>query len=284
MRGRRAAPLFLILAGAATAAPAQDTVSLRLQPPVGQVTPYHTDLAAWIVSPMMPPTDSTTPTVTLKWDLHRRVEASGPAGATWLDVVDSSALDMPAMRAANPQFALGGDVLRGLTSRTRVTDTGREIATDVVAAPALPTALPLLLRGIVSLAMTSSRLTTFAVPDHAVRPGETWTDSVTYATPPQTELAGSVLSGGGMAVGTFRLERLERRPGGRVAIISVTATVDAAALDPAAAATMHFTGTARFDLDLDGTRLARAEVALEGSMQTRYGAVPTRIRIVRRIS
>ena len=281
MGGRRAAALVLLLAGAATAAPAQDTVSLRLLPPSGQVTGYHTELAAWIASPMMPPTDSTTPTVTLRWDLQRRVEASGASGITWLDIVDSSSIDMPAMRAANPQFGLGGDVLRGLRTRTRVTDTGREIATDVLAAPA-PTALPLLLRGIVSLAMTSSRLTTFAVPDHAVSPGATWTDSVTYAMPVQPELAGSVLAGGGTAVGAFRFERLERRPGGRVAILSATAVVDAAALETSAAATMHFTGTAQFELDLDGARLARSEVSLDGTMLTRYGAVPTRIRIVRR--
>jgi hypothetical protein len=283
VRGRRAAPLVLILAGAATAAPAQDTVSLRLLPPVGQVTSYHTELAAWLESPMLPPPDSATPTVTLSWDMRRLIEAADTSGVTWLDVVDSSSLDMPAVRGGIPQLGLTSDILRGLRMRTRVTRTGGEIATEIVEAPALPPELPLLLRGVVSLAVTSSRLSTFAVPDRPVRPGESWTDSVRYELPRQPERASSIVAGGGVGVGTFCFERLDRRGAGRVAIVRAAATIDAAALETTAPATMRFTGTGRVELDLDGARLASSQLTLAGTMVTRYGAVPTRLRLVRRV-
>src|SRR5262249_15269801 len=159
---------------------AQDTASLRLRPPIGQRTAYHSELAAWLDTPLLPPSDSATATMTLAWDLHRLVEASDSSDVTWLDIVDTSTFDMPAVRRTMPELGLAGDVLRGLRMRTRVTRTGRELSTEVLDAPALPPELPVLLRGLVSLAITSSRLTTFAVPDHAVRPGETWTDSVSF--------------------------------------------------------------------------------------------------------
>ncbi len=275
----RGLPLItLLLALAPAAAGAQEAVLLRLAPPVGQSTPYRTDLTVWLRTPLLS-TDTVSPTATLRLYQRRTVTASDAAVLVFTDVTDSSSLAFPAFGGGVPVPGATGDLMRGLATETRIEAGGRGVATRLVAAPALPPGMPGILRGVVSLALTSTRLSTFALPDRPVRPGDTWTDSLRYDLERTPGLEETSLALGGIGTARIHFERLRVRSGRRIASLVAVAEADASTLEGGASATMRLTGTARIDLDLDAGRLERSEMDLAGSMLTRAGLVPVRLHL-----
>ena len=276
---RRTLPACTILALAGAPAGAQEPVTLRLTPAVGQVTAYRTELHAWLRTPLLAQADTAVPTVRIVMFLQRTVTSADSTLLTFSDVTDSSRIDLPSFGVAVPWLVPRDDLMHGLTTETRIEAGGRGVTTRVVAAPALPPELPNLIRGIVTLAITGTRLATFALPDHPVSPGDTWTDSLRYDLDRPHELEAATVGGGGTGTATFRFERLETRAGRRIAILTAVAQADASAQETAGTAIIRFSGTARVELGLDAGRLERAEMDIAGAMLTRAGMIPVRLHL-----
>jgi len=279
MRARLLLP-GVCLAVAARAAAAQEPVLLQLRPPVGQSTGYASDVATWVRSPLLAQADTTQPGVRIRMHERRAVIASDSASYTFRDVTDSSSFEIPALAGSMPWLAAAGDMLRGMVTET-VVRSGRDAATTrVVSAPPVPPQLPALLRGVVGLAVAGTRLATFAFPAHPVAPGAAWTDTLRYELSRDPAATGEAARGTGIGIVRFRFERLERRDGHAVAIVVATTGGEAAAQEVGASATMTFTGTARLELDLDAALVTRTELDVEGTMVTRSGRIPLRMRLV----
>jgi hypothetical protein len=252
-------------------------------PPAGQVTQYRTDLDVWLRTPLIPHADTVTPTVRIRMHVRRTITAADTVSLTFTDVTDSSHFELPSIAAGTPWLGTTDDLLRGLTTETRIEAAGRGVTTRLIAAPALPPELPNLVRGIVGLALTCTRLSTFALPDHPVHPGDSWTDSLRYDLERPRALEGATVGGSGVGTATFRFERLETRDGRRIAVITSVARVDASAQDAVSSAAMSFSGTASVELGLDSGRLERAEMEIAGSMLTRAGPIPVRLHLTQQI-
>ena len=107
-----------------------------------------------------------------------------------------------------------------------------------------------------------------------MRVGETWSDSQAIAMP-----SGPMQLNGWVRL-TYRLERLERRAGARVAVISTNGSL-ANSVDPAGAGPISMTGTmiGETAFDLDAGRLVRVSVTMNARMDSpQLGAsVPMRM-------
>jgi len=150
----------------------------------------------------------------------------------------------------------------------------------VVAAPAVPAQLPSLLRGIIGLATSAARLTTFSFQDRPVVPGDRWTHTLRSELSGDRPLEATSVSGAGIGRAEFRFDHLERSGGRRIAVISATTQTDAAGQEPSASATLRFTGTARLELDLDTGTPIRTEMTVQGVMAGRTGSTPVRLHLV----
>jgi hypothetical protein len=267
-----------LLALAAPAAGAQEPVVLRVSVRPDTVH-YRYDADIWMRSPLLPSGDTSLPTVRITMHSTRTAQP-GDSGTVLIAVtIDSSRLDMPAVRAVAPQFAQAGDYLRGMRTITTADSLGRALRTRVTSAPNLPLGMPVLIRGIQSLALAGLRLTTFAVPPDPVGPGDMWSDSLQFVIAADSGVAPEMVQGTGRSTASFRLDRLEDRGGSRIAVVSSTARSAAVVADPRASGTLILVGDALFDFDVARGRVLRASVNLAGPLVTRRGDIPTRMRL-----
>lgn len=279
-RRRGLVPLVTLILGAATAAAAQEPVLLRINPVVGQILRYRTDVEAWLTTQLLPQGDPALPTFRIALFTNRTATHPDSALVIFTDVTDSSRFEMPRIRDVQPQLAPAGDYMRGMRTETLVDPRGRSVSTRVVLAPAMPPDLPVLIRGMQSLALTGQRLSTFSYPEHPVRPGDTWTDSVTYDLGADQSVAPALVTGGGAGLATFRFERVEQRGAVRVAVLSATARISAGAQDVVASSTLFVTATAQMDIDMATGAVLRSQMEMSGPMATRLGTIPVRLRLV----
>lgn len=272
--------LFLTIAACRlpTALQAQEPVLLRLTPRHGEVTRYRADLDAWLRTPLFASADSTQPTAHVTSFLTRIITSPDSQRIELTDHTDSSSFDFPAFRNMMPPGG-SGDVMRGMRTVTRLDARARSVATMVVEAPNLPATMPALIRGVQGLSVAVARLATVSLPDHPVRPGDTWTDSVTFDLANTPGLGAVSVQGAGAGLATMRFERVEQRAGARIAVITAVATANAGAGDASQSASLAISATSTVDLDLDAGRFIRSETLLAGPMVTRLGVIPVRVRM-----
>jgi hypothetical protein len=263
-----------------TAAQAQETVLLRFSPVINQTTRFRTEVDGWLRTPLMPTGDTSMPAVHITLYSTRTTDPRDSLGRyVFIDLTDSSRYDMPAMRALQPQLASTGDLLRGMRTKTTMDPSGRGLLTRVLETPNMPQDLPVLVKGIQSLAVTTIRLAMFSLPEGPTRVGDTWSDSLHYDQSGSSGLQQSMVTAGGVGVANYRLERIETRGGARIAVISTVARVNAGAQEPGQAATLLVTATGQMDFNVDTGTLARSQMDLAGNMATRIGLIPVRIRM-----
>jgi hypothetical protein len=250
----------LVVAAGIAQARAQ-AVLLRMTPPVGQITHYRSVTESWMQIPGMPAGDSTQPTMTQTMFTTRTVTGMEGAARIITTVVDSSRQEMPGMGGMGGM--MGGDMLRGMTTTQHVDERGNVLSFDVTPPPGAPPMLAEALRRSGGMGARSSAV----MPERAVRPGETWIDSVTTSvgTGPQRQQAVFHV--------TYTLERVEHQGGMSVAVVSLRGSVHA---DSAGAPGVAGTMTGELAVDLDAGRLIRSITSMDMTAPTPQGSVPVR--------
>jgi hypothetical protein len=237
--------------------------------------------------------DTTLPTFRVHTYTARTLAAVAGDTLTYSEVVDSAQFEAPAM----PQMAMmAGQMagsMRGMTTVTKMDSRGRVLAIEVTPAPgAMGGPMGGVMggppmaggpgggmgggrgRGGPMGGMFGGRgqRAFFLLPAQPVRPGDTWTDSMTVAD-----------SSGGMAIppatlrATFRLERLERRGGSQIAVISMNGTLTSAS--PQGQSTMTMNTAGEIQVDLTASRLASLTMESNGTVASPQGEMPMRMRI-----
>ncbi len=245
-------PAALLVAGAAAlldpaGARAQTAVALRYQPPVGQVTHYRAVSQTWIRLPGMPAADTTKPTMTRTMYSTSTVTGLDGGARVVKSVIDSSSQDLGPMGALMP----GGDPFKGITITQHVDPLGRVLASDVTGPP---DANPMVL---VRMRQDGSQRPV-VLPERRVSPGDTWTWADTL------DMNGGEGAGSPKAVVdvTYRLVRVRRTRGTRLATIALRGVMHGAGATAATGAGPRGTMSGEIVLDLGAGRVVRATTRL----------------------
>jgi hypothetical protein len=240
-----------LLLAAATQARAQ-AVQLRFAPPVGQVTRYRTVNQLWSSG------DTSAAPVLSTLYTTRTIMAMDGANYVVKTVTDSTVTVMPGGSGGRPGRA--GDMMRGMTITQHMDPRGRVLSSEVTPAPGMP---PFMANMMQRSSGANNNRGAAVMPEGAVRPGYSWTDSmVTSASAGRGRPAPVVF------VVTYTFERVEHQGGARVAIISMHGTQQG-----------ELTGTVsgEYALDLDAGRLAH--LATEITTQAQEGGGPMRMKM-----
>ncbi|MGA2383892.1 MAG: hypothetical protein ABSD56_04880 [Bryobacteraceae bacterium] len=193
--------LAIAVAGALPAA-AQETVLLRLDPPVGQVTRQRLESKMWMRSGTVMPSDTTAPNFSQVMFSTQTVAADEAGIRTITTVIDSSRLEMG---PGAPQLGAGADLLKGTRTIQRVNADGDLLSSSTVPGPNAP---PMMVGQMGGFGAPPGQQ---RYPKHPLRVGDTWTDTTTQ-------------SGQGRSattVTTLRVEHIEQSAGSQLATISV---------------------------------------------------------------
>ena len=182
---------------------AQDAVTLRLDPPVGQVTHIRMEGRTWMLSGAAP-ADTSHPTSTQLIFGTQTVTAAETGIRAISTVIDSSRMEVG---GGMPSPLGATDLLKGTTSTRRVNADGDALSTTVVPGPNLPPMMS-------EQASVPQAGPQHGFPKRPLRVGETWTDTGTTA--PRPGMSHAVTT-----VITYRLERIESRDGGPYATVSM---------------------------------------------------------------
>jgi len=246
---------LLIAASTVSSADAQESVTLRLKPSVGQVRRYRMVSLSWIRIPGMPLLDTIAPTIaeTLYTTLTSAARDSGKW--TTSTVVDSSSVSM--MGRANP----GGGFMRGTVIRQTWDSLGHVDSTEVIPAAGVNAGMAERLRSEGLLGGGS-----LGMPDRAVRVGESWSDSTSRTV---SDAAGKRTL---RAWVTYRLDSVEHNGAHRVAVVSSQMTISADALGASASGKGTGAGSYRLDLDAGQLLAASTDVTMDISANTVKGS------------
>jgi hypothetical protein len=233
-----------LLAAAASQVQAQ-AVRLRFDPPVGQVTRYRTVTRAW------PSGDTTAAPMMTTLYSTRTIQSKSGTDLVVRTVMDSTAVAMPGGGGRTGM----GDMMRGMAIVQHMDLHGRVVSTEVTPPPGLPPQVA----GMMQRSAGANENRGAVMPDRPMSPGSTWTDSVVTA------------AGGGRGgptqvvfIVTYRLERVARSGGSRLATISMRGSRP----DGAAGS---FSG--EMVLDLDAGRLVHMVTAMTLHGQEGGGAM-----------
>jgi hypothetical protein len=227
-------------------------VQLRFTPPVGQVTRYRTVNQVWATGDT-----SAAPMVSTLYST-RTVMAMDAANYVVKTVMDSTVIAMPGGGGGRP--GASGDMMRGMTITQHTDPRGRVLSTETTPPPGLP---PLVANMLQRNSGSNDNRSTAVMPEGAVSPGYTWTDSmVTSASGGRGRPTQVVF------IVTYRLERVERAGGARLAIISMNGSRQGGLAGGI---------TGEMALDLDGGRVAH--VTSNMTMQSQEGGGQVRMRM-----
>lgn len=261
---RRSLPLGVTLATLCAVAPAgAQEVTIRFTPPVGQTTHYRSVNQTWMQIPGMAAADPTVPTTQVTMYMTRTITGMDGTARVVTTVVDSAKSETPGMPGMAGMMG-GRDMMRGMSTTQKIDPMGRVLSTDVTPPPGLPPQFAQ------RLSQNAGRGNP-AMPERAVKPGDTWMDSMTTATP-----AGRGQQAETKIRMTLRLERVEQRGSARIAVISLTGTVQGDSTG--AAAMTGGTMTGEYEVDLDAGRIGRSTTDLNAVMQSPRGTMPIRIK------
>lgn len=262
----------LLLAAASTAlaaAPARaQEITLRLTAPVGQVTHYRTVNQTWMQFPGMPVGDTTLPATQQTIYTTRTVTGLDGTARVVTTVVDSSKMEAPGMPAMAGMMGGGRDMLRGMSTTQKIDPLGRVLSTDITPPPGIPAQFAQ------NIARGSGRNSP-VMPEGAIKPGDTWTDTMATAAP----------EGRGMPAETkiriaMRFDRVERQGGARFAVISMNGTIQSDTAGAAGEGLINGTMTGEVAVELEAGRIARSTSDLHAVAQSPRGTMPLRIKTV----
>jgi len=244
---------------------AQQAVLLRLNPRQGQVNRYQTTVETYMQGGPMAAMGGDTTQPFQRMTMYQTRTCTNIIADTLVfsEVIDSANIEMPAMPQAAQFTGRMSEMLRGMTTTTKMDRRAHVFETHVAGGPAAMMGgqggAPGRGRG--ASGGNGGRNMVYILPAAPVRPGESWSDSMVIKAdsgqPSSTFRA------------TFRLERVE----GRVAVISMNGSMDMPM--QGAMTTMNTTGELR--LDLGQGRLGGMQMTLSGDVQTQMGEVPMRM-------
>jgi hypothetical protein len=267
---RRSAVLAsLVLAAVATTATAQETFLLRLGGQPGQTNRYQGTMETFMRGgPMasMMSSDTTLPMMRITTISTRTM--TGTAGDTLIftDVIDSVAMESPAMPQMAAMMGAAISQLRGQTTTTRMDARGRIFGITINNPNGDPTGG----RGNRMPGMGGGgQRTMFNLPAQAVRLGDTWNDSMNVASAGPTDPATNL-------VASYRLERVDNRGGVGVAVVSINGSM--AQVNPQGGQS-RFAVTGQFQLDLVNHRLAGITMTMTGVVTSQMGEIPMRMQM-----
>ena len=267
--------LTAVLALVSTAARAQNAptepVYLRMGGVAGQSNHYQTTVDVFMRGPMAS-SDSTVPSMRSTRFMTRTVNAVSGDTVTFVEVVDSARVETPGMPGMGDRMAGQAAAMRGQTVTTRMDSRARLLSIEVTnpnapdgsgaPAPGGPggggaggTRMP-----------GRNQRPMFVLPEHAVRVGDTWTDSVVIGGAGPTEGPTNYLA-------TYKLERIEQRGNFRVAVVSMAGNM--VSNSPNGPQTMLVTGELAYDIT--GRRLVHMTMNMTGVMPTPRGDVPMKM-------
>lgn len=274
MRMRSALGMMALFA-VPSAAMAQEAVTLRIGGQPGQFNRYESTFEMFMrpsgqMASMMS-SDTTLPFQRMVRYSTRTLTAVTGDTLAFTEVLDSARQESPAM----PQMAAMMPPMPIDTTITKMDARGRIFTLDIGDTPVRREPGMGQGRGgppgggrMMGERMSRSM---FVLPAHAIRVGESWSDSNVT----QTEMGGSNL------LATYRLERIENRGTARIAHISMNGTQSTSA--PGGAVIMSVTGQIQYDVT--NHRLAEMEVKMSGNMNNPQmgGNVPVRMHLKTRL-
>jgi len=249
--------LLLLAAGLPTANvhAQQQPVTLRVSARQGQTARFRTDVETWLGA------DTSRPATHLTLYQTRTVMTVRNDTSVVRDVVDSAEASAPGMPSTNVMaLANAAMAMRGVTTlsaidgRARLLDFAAGTQQTAALAPPVQAVVPMggLLRVI------------FALPAQPVRPGESWTETLT----------GGGADGSLTMSGTYTLESTMRQGGHSIAVINIMGQVGGGGPGGALAARV----SGRIEYDMDDSQPARVVVDMVGNLASVDGSVPIRIR------
>lgn len=267
-------------ANPAGASPTQDPIYLRLGGTPGATNKYISTVDMFFrmggqMASMMSP-DTNLPTMHFTRGLTRHINAVDGDTITYVETVDSIAVESPAMPMMagmmGPQVAME----RGRTTTMRMDTRGRIVSMSITnptnpddpAAGGTPPAGPGGGRGMGRGMGGNNQRMMFVFPAQAVRPGDTWTDSVIMRGDREGDPATNFLA-------TYRLVSIDTRQGVRTAIIAMNGTM--ATNGPNGPQILSTGGEIQFDVP--GRRVASFLLTATGTVSTPQGDVPMRMRM-----
>ena len=256
----RSVCVVLMALTAATAAVAQNPITLRVRLRQGQTARYKTDIETWL-GQRNAGVDTAQPARVMTLYTTRTVDAVRNDTSIIRDVVDSAVVSAPGLRGIDTTTlrraaaALRGVVtLTATDSRGRLLDYAAGTTNDAPSDPALQAVMPMggLLRVV------------FVLPEEPVRVGSTWSERVA-----QGDGANSMTMSA-----RYTLERTLRINDHEVA--SIRAAGEMGGGGPGGAMSARFDGNLEYDMvDSQPTRFV---VTLEGTMAGQGGDVPMKVR------
>ena len=259
----------LVLAAVTTAATAQDAVLLRVGGAPGSSNRYSSLMETFIRGgPMasMMSSDTTLPMMRITTVTTRTLTGTSGDTLTFAEVIDSVAMESPAM----PQMAAmaGAAIMnmRGQTTTTHMDARGRIYQIEVNN----PNADMGAGRGGRMAGMGGGgQRTMFNLPVQPVRVGDTWNDSMNVAASSPTDPATNL-------VASYKLERIDNRGGLNVAVVSINGSL--AQVNPQGGQS-RFAVTGQFQLDLSNRRLAAINMTMVGVVSSQMGDMPMRMQV-----
>jgi hypothetical protein len=253
---------------------AQQSVTLRLNAPRGQVTKYMTVVETYMQGGPMAQMggDPSQPFQRMTMFNTRTLTDIVADTLVFTEVVDSARMETPAMPQAAAMMGQIATQMRGMTTVIRMDRRARIFGTEVTNNPMAGTAGPGRGPGAPGGpgggrgrggmgGGNSSRNMVFILPAEPVRPGATWSDSMV--------IAGETGQPNSTFRATFRFERMD----GQVAVVAMNGTMDM----PMQGTMTTMTTTGDFRLDLGQNRLGGMTMTLSGTAQTQMGEMPMRM-------
>jgi len=256
--------------------PTQDAIYLRLGGAPGATNKYVSTMDMFFRSPqmaaMMSP-DTSLPTIHFTRMLTRHINAVDGDTITYVETVDSIGVESPAMPMMAGAMGPMAEAERGRQTTMRMDTRGRVVSLSV-ANPTNPndpaaggTPPQGGGRGMRSMGGNNQRMV-FVFPAQAVRPGDTWTDSVMMRGDREGDPATNFLA-------TYRLVSIDNRQGVRTAIIAMNGTM--ATNGPNGPQILATGGEIQYDVP--GRRVASFLLTATGTLSTPQGDVPMRMRM-----
>jgi len=271
---RRSAVIVSLLLAAASAANAQDAITLRINGQAGQSNHYRGVMETYMrpggqMASMMS-SDTTLPFMRMTMLMTRTLNDVTGDTLTFVEVIDSAAMETPAAPQMSGMMGAMAGQMRGQTTTQKVNRLGRVYSSEVTGGM---TAMAGMggpggrggRGGPGGMAGRSER-PIFFFPERAVRVGETWSDTAT--TPGSSPGESPTVS-----ESTFRLVRVDQRGGTRIAVVSVNGTQATAGPQ----GPQNYSVSGEFQLDLTANRLASVTMTMTGTMQGREGPTPVRM-------
>jgi hypothetical protein len=255
------------------AAPAPETVLLRLRAQVGQTRRFRLEIANYMrMGPGEPPSsDNAAPMSRMVEFTTETVTSIAGDTITVQTTTDSGRMEMPNLPVPPEMLRQFDSLARGVTIVSRMDSRGRMFSWESRGSPQLEAQMAALRRVAAPFDTAGGAPTAYRrLPDQPVRVGDVWADTITYP-----GFGGAAPRQG---IATCRLERIEILGGRRSAVLSFDMTTPPMKLEQPSSMTsgpMHMVFEAY--LDLDAGWIVRNSMTMSGAMHSAMGDMSMRM-------